>query len=452
MVDASNSAPIGPAPHERWQKIGAGAGALLAGRLVTAACGLIQLPLVFRHLGIEGTGLWLALTGLLWSLGILDCGLGFALQNRITQLVAVGRRDEVAVLTRRALRWLAAGALALLLIAGPVAAWGRWPDWLDVTDPALRHSLPAAVAIMGVTAAINLPLGLAPRLATALHGTWMSGLATALASVAGLAGVAAASRLGFSLPGFMVAGCILPLGANVGTWLLLLLRERWICRADAHAPMPDVSGLWRESGFFFMPQVGAIFSTSLVPMLIGLFAGSAAIAAFGVLQRFYGLALQLHNMVLLPSWPAYAQAAADGDGAFARRMFRTSWLVTAGAFMLPTLLLTPWMPALVRLWLGAQAPVIAPGLLWAVALWHLLHFSGQTVATALNGLGRIRAMAALVWAGIAISLGLCSLLGPRWGAIGVVIALGLPHALIGLPLTVCHANRSLRNISRPATA
>ncbi len=426
-----------------------GAGALLAGRVVTAACGLVQLPLVLRQLGIEGTGLWLALTGLLWSLGILDCGIGFAVQNRLTALTAAGRRGEAAALARRALRWLAVGALGVLIVAGPLARWGRWPDWLGVSDPALRQSLPAAFAVMAAAAAVNLPLGLAPRVATALHATWMPGLATAVASVAGLGGVAVAARLKFSLPGFVAMGSILPLGANAATWLLLLLGEGWICRPGARSAA-DLRGLGRESGLFLLPQVGAIFATSLVPMLVGFFAGSAAIAGVGVLQRFYGLALQLHSMVLLPSWPSYAQAAASGDGDFARRVFRASWLVTIGAFMLPLLLLTPWVPALVRLWLGPETPAISPALLWTVALWHLLNFPGQAIATALNGLGRPTVMAVLVWAGLISSLGLCWLLGPRWGAIGVVAALAIPQALLGLPVALHHANRELGLLPRAA--
>ena len=89
------------------------------------------------------------------------------------------------------------------------------------------------LALMGFTAlsvitghrdrgAINLPLSLAPRLATALHATWMPGVATAVASVAGLGGVAAAARLGWSLPAFVAMGCIRPLCANAATCVLLL--------------------------------------------------------------------------------------------------------------------------------------------------------------------------------------------------------------------------------------
>ena len=425
-----------------------GAGALLAGRVVTAACGLIQLPLVLRQLGIEGTGLWLALTGLLWSLGVLDCGLGFALQNRITTLMVANQREESAALARRVLRWLAAGALAVLLLSAPVAHWGRWADWLGVVDPSLRHTLPAAFTVMAAAGAINLPLSLAPRLATALHATWMPGVATAVASVAGLGGVAAAARLGWSLPAFVAMGCILPLGANAATWVLLLRSERWLCRPNAKVHSLNLRGLGKESGLFLLPQIGAIFATSLVPMLVGFFAGSVAIASVGVLQRFYGLTLQLHSMVLLPSWPSYAQAAASGDRDFARRIFRASWFVTAVAFMLPLLLLTPWVPELVRLWLGPKAPAFSQGLLWTVALWHLLNFPGQVIATALNGLGRPSVMAVLVWGGIGASLGLCWLLGVRWGAIGVVAALALPQALVGLPIAFRHVSRALHDIAQ----
>ncbi len=445
MGAASPSAPTFPAPPgQRWWQLGAGA--LLLGRLSAAACGLVQLPLALAHLGNPAFGLWLALAGLIWTLGILDCGLGFAVQNRITTLVAANRRAGASALVRRTLRWLLLGALAVLAIAAPLIAWGHWPDWFGVTDPTLRAATTPAVAIVFGAAALNLPLALATRLATALQEIWIIGLATALGSLLGLGAVAVAAVLGAGLPGFTLAACVLPLLPHVGVWWLLRRRHRWLFDA-AGATEPDTRGLARESGLFFMPQLGAAFMGSFVPTLVTVFATPAAVAAFAVPQRLYGLALQLHTMVLAPIWPAYAHAAATGDAAFARRTFRTSWAVTAAAFMLPTLLLTPLLPAIVRLWLGAQAPAIAPVLLWTLAAWNLCQFGGQATATVLNGTGRMQSLALLVWVGLAVNLSLAAVLGPRWGATGVVVALGTPYLLLNLPVTAWQARRALREIA-----
>ena len=97
-----------------WPRLGGGAAMLIAGRVTSAACGLIQVPFALAHLGNEAFGLWTALTGLLWSLGILDLGLGYALQNRLApppcqpsespaQTCALQARDHLLQSKRRAM-------------------------------------------------------------------------------------------------------------------------------------------------------------------------------------------------------------------------------------------------------------------------------------------------------------------------------------------------------------
>ena len=435
-------------PDLRWRRLGVGAGAMLAGRLMTAVCGLVQVPIAIAHLGPEAFGLWLAATGFVWTLCILDCGLGFAVQNRLAMLLGAGREAEAAALVRRTCRLLAMGAMIVVVVGLPVAIWGRWGAWFGVTDPALRAETHAIVAIAFAAAAINLPLAFAARVAAALQLMWLTGLWTAVASVFGLAAVAAAAWLKLPLAGFMLAACILPLAPHVGTWLHLRRHAAWL-RLRPTTP-PDMRGLGRASALFFMPQLGAAFIGSFVPTLVVFFAGPIAAGTFGVLQKLFGLALQLQNMALLPTWPVYTQTAALGDAAFMRRTFRATWTLTALAFILPTALLTPWVPAIVHLWLGAHAPAIAPALLWTMMGWYLLQYCGAPIAMLLNGVGRLEGLAVLGWVGLLLTLGLCTVLGSRWGATGVIVALAVPYALVNLPLTGWQACRALAAVAPPS--
>ncbi|HTZ20206.1 MAG TPA: hypothetical protein VMC06_04920 [Opitutaceae bacterium] len=447
-VAAPLASPPSVPPDLRWRRLGVGAGAMLAGRLTTAVCGLVQVPIALAHLGTEAFGLWLAATGFVWTLSILDCGLGFAVQNRLATLFGAGREAEAVALVRRTWQMLAVGAAIVATVGVPIAIWGRWDAWFGVTDPALRAQTHAAVAIAFTAAAVNLPLAFAARVAAALQLMWLTGLWTAVASVLGLAAVATAAWLGLPLAGFMVAACILPLAPHVGTWLHLRRRAAWLRRPTTTPP--DLRGLARASVLFFMPQLGAAFIGSFVPTLVVFFAGPIAAATYGVLQRLFGLALQLQNMALLPTWPVYTQAAAASDATFMRRAFRATWMLTALVFVLPTMLLTPWVPAVVRLWLGASAPAISPALLWTMLGWHLLQYCGAPIAMVLNGVGRVGGLAVFGWICLLITLGLCTILGPRWGAAGVIVALAVPYALINLPLTGWQARHALTAVAPPA--
>ena len=86
----------------RWRGLATGAGGMMTGRLVVAACGLVQVPIALASLGTRDFGIWLALVGLVWSLGFLDLGIGPATQNRLTALLALGRGAEAVELVREA--------------------------------------------------------------------------------------------------------------------------------------------------------------------------------------------------------------------------------------------------------------------------------------------------------------------------------------------------------------
>jgi O-antigen/teichoic acid export membrane protein len=446
-MGGATSASKSPAtnPDWRFRQMGTGAGALIAARIVAALCGMVQLPIVLAALGVEGLGVWLVLMGLLWSLAILDFGLGAAAQNQVTALIAEGRRSEAAAVLGRTRRQLLLVAGGVVIVGLPLALAGPWSEWLGITNPALEAATPAAVTIVLIAAAVAVPWSLASRTAAALQQTWIIGLWTMAGSVLGLGAIIVAARLQWTLAGFVAAGCILPVAPHVGTWLTLRRRESWL-RSAGEVP-PAASDAWRGGIFFFLPELGATILGAFVPLLVAIFAGPVGAAAFSVLQRLYGFAVQVQMTGLAATWPAYANAAATQDGDFARRTFRATWWITALGFVTPTLLLTPLMPTVVRWWLGADAPAIEPSLLWIMAAWHVLQFCGRPIAILLHGLGRMRGLTAAGWIGIAGALPLCAILGPRWGAAGVVVALAAPYLCLSLPITAWQAHQALAEIS-----
>lgn len=431
-----------------WRVLGNGAALLIAGRIVAAACGLAQVPIALGHLGAERFGVWIALNGLLWTLTGLDGGIGYALQNRIARLVAAHQEPAAAGWIRFGFRrlWLVAGVIA---IAGVLLiVLGSWPQWLGANRPDLAPEVVPAVAIAFGAAAVSVPLSLGLRLAAAAQQTWLTGLWTGLASIAGLLAVAGATALRLPLAGFMAASTLLPLATPVATWLHLRRRVPWL-RQSGPPPGSAVRGLARESAAFFVPQVGAAFIGAFVPTLMAFFAGPAAAAVYGVLQRLFGLLLQLQSLSLQPVWPAYTHAAARGDAPAARAIYRASMLGALGIVVLVVLGVTPFTREILRVWLGAGVPEFSDALLWCVVAWHVAQFLGQPPATLLNGTGRAGVVAIASAGCVLSSLALCAWLGPRWGALGVVAALTAPYVLLNLPLVTWQAGRTLATMGKP---
>jgi len=120
-----------------------------------------------------------------------------------------------------------------------------------------------------------------------------------------------------------------------------------------------------------------------------------------------------------------------------------TWLVTVAGFALPTLLLTPLVPAFVHVWLGDHAPALPISLLWALSGWHVLQYLGQPQAILLNGTGRLQRLVLLVWLCLSISLWLGQSWGQAWGAEGVILALAVPYALLNLPVITWEAAKAL---------
>lgn len=438
-------------PHSGWRRLGTSAAWLVGGRVVSAACGLLLVPIALAGLGTARFGVWIALTGLLWTFSSFDGGIGLALQNRLAASVAGGRRAEATGLVRLGRRWLWWLALGVGAIGAALIAWGSWDRWLGVDGGALASELKPALVVAFAGAALNLPLSLAPRVAAAVEQMWLTGLWTAVASLAGVAAAALAASLHRGLATFVGITAFTLLAPHVGTWIHLRRAEGWL--RERPPSEPDVHGLARTSLWFFLPQIGAAFAGTFVPTLVAFFAGPTAAGTFGVLQRLFGFAAQLQMMVLMPTWPAYTQAAARGDGVFLQRTFRASWWLTLLGFIGPTLLLAPWMPTVVQVWLGERAPEIPGPLLWTLVGWQVLQYCGQPIAMLLNGVGRMQSMAVLGWIGIGVTLSLCPWLGPQWGAAGVVAALIVPYALLNLPITFWSARRALDEAAlRPPAA
>lgn len=433
-----------PLPSRR--KLGTSAMILVASRIVTSACGLLQVPLALTYLDAESFGAWVACTGLLWTIGSVDFGLGFAVQNRMTALIALDRGAEAATLSRWTRKWFGRVALVLLAASPLVAFYGHWAHWFGIATPALAAQMPGAVGVVFVAAAINLPLSIHHREAAALQEPWISGLWSAVGSVCTLALVGLFVFTHAPLAAFVAASSVMLVGPSLATRLHLRWFAPWH-EADGQTEA-GVAGLTRESVLFFMPQLGAAFIGSFVPTLVALFAGPVAAMVYSVLQKIYGFVLQLLTLTLMPTWPAYGAAAARGAFTVARRTFRTAFVLALGGFALPTLLLTPWVPAVIQVWLGERAPVIPVTLLWLVASWNAIQMAGQPLAMLLNGLGRIATLTYAGLIGLGLTLALCRWWGPQWGAAGVVAALIAPYVLINLPVVGWQAVRALTGTPR----
>lgn len=131
----------------------------LAGRIVTAALGVLLIPVYVQVLGMESYAL-VGFFGILQSLfGLIDFGLGAAFSREIARLSVAGdsvqeQRDLLATLNT--IYWiLAAVSVAAIWLLAPTIAT-RWVN-ASVLEPAVIVS---SVRMMGIAIALHIPSAL----------------------------------------------------------------------------------------------------------------------------------------------------------------------------------------------------------------------------------------------------------------------------------------------------
>ncbi|MBI4621983.1 MAG: hypothetical protein HY736_02040 [Verrucomicrobia bacterium] len=175
--------------------------------------------------------------------------------------------------------------------------------------------------------------------------------------------------------------------------------------------------------------------------------GPIAAAAFNLLQRVYGLVVQMHWVALSALWPAYSEAHARGDHSWMRQAYRRSWQATLGLFVPAMPLLAVLMPWLVNLWVGKTPPALSPTLIWISGAWFALQLLGQPPAMLLIGLGRLRGLALYGTVNHGVSLAGMIVGGRHLGPPGAIAGMALGYALVGLPGTLLESRHARADLT-----
>lgn len=443
-----SSVSVTPTHRElRWQAVRKGAGFGVTARVVSVACALAQVPIALNYLGAEGFGLWMTLSSVAGLLALGDFGLSLGAK---TLLADVHGKDDLgtlhALLNACARRTLRLG-LVLTGLGLPLAWLVDWSQVLGVTSPALNLQLPWALTGLALIAGASLPANLGPVLAAAVQLTWLQHFAGAITSVIGLAAVVACAAL--QAPWLVLVLTTLAVPALVHFALGWTLRHRLRpSKATSSRPASAVpyDELWRLSRWFFVPQAGSLFALLSVPVAIAATGGPAAVTAFNLIQRIFGLAGQVHGIALAALWPAYSEAYARQDYAWMRQAYRRSWQATLALFVPGLVLLATATPWLVQIWIGHIPGGLTPLLIGTGAGWFILLMLGQPPAMLLNGLGRVRGVALYGTAGHVVSLAGMIIGGRLNGTPGVVIGMASGYLLVGLPCILIETARTLRGL------
>lgn len=406
---------------ERYRRVLLTGLAALAARGIGIAVSLISVPITLNYLGIERYGLWMTISSVLALLAFADLGLGNGLLNAVSK--ADGEDDIQAAQTSVSSAFFMFLAIGFVLAIGFLIVYPLvpWPRVFNVETPVAAKESGPAIAVFVFSFCINLPLGIAQR----VHMGYQEGYKNYLWQVAGnllaLGGVLLAVFLKAGLPWLVLAMSGGPALGAFFNWLFLFgVSKRWLFPKWRRVRWDVAHKLVNTGVWFFILQVLTVVGTASDNMVIAQVLGVSAVTVYAVTQKLFSMT-QVAQYFLTPLWPAFGEAMARSDHAWARRTLNRALILSLGIGLFTAVPLVIFGGVVVPWW--TQTDIVPSRLLLlGLGLHVLLGAYGGVMSTFLNS-GKLLSRQVVFFAIASISsLILKVVLTNTWGVPGVIWA------------------------------
>jgi O-antigen/teichoic acid export membrane protein len=369
-----------------------------------------SIHLTTHYLGDERFGVWAVFSSLVAMLSFADLGIGNALVNRIAAMRLSPDRDALTRAVSGGMSLLVIVGAAVAMLLWPLAGWLDWGSLLKLSSPLVAQEARSAAIVFALIFGVNLVANGFQKALIGQQRGFEAHLIALLAAVLACAALWLAAQQRADVPTLL--GATFGVQTAVSLLAAFRLRRRGQLRMAGliDAVRCERLPLMSVGALFFALQIGTMVGWGADALILGTVAGASQVAAFAITQRLFFLVTQPLAMLNAPLWAAYADAAAHSDGAFLKRTFTRSLIVSSLSAGALSLLLWLTAPALLP-WLTRDTVTIAPTLIALAAVWAVLESIGNALGIYLNGVGIVRQQLAVV----------------------------IPFCLIGVPLKICAA-------------
>lgn len=418
-----------------------GSVSLAMARGVSIFAGLATIPLLTRHLGASGFGIYATLTSLLAWLGLLQLGFGPTVINALSGKDLETRDAEGLVATAF---WLQLGITVVVVCVG-TGVW-HFLDWAALLNapPSEAPLINVSVLIVIFGVALRLPLSLGRPLLmvkgyTNTAGSWdtASALATLTALMVVVAlqlGLPAVLAVTVGVPAAMAGGAFLH--AVVGAPRLL---PRWSRFAWCTA-----KSLLRSASHFTVITIAAAVIAATDNFIIAATLGPERVTPYAVTLRLFQFTLIFGGVVLEAYWPRYRAAFVNGELIWLRTTHKRLRRLIMFLIGLTVLSMYAVGELLIRWWAG---PAAAPdsALIAALSLLAIAQAMVMADGRLLEAAGETAFYAKAGAANAVVNLTSSLVLVQLVGAPGVAIGTALGYAAV-IPAVRGRAKRVLRTL------
>jgi len=398
----------------------------LVARASSMLMAIVSVPLTLNYLGAERFGLWMTVTSVISMLTFADLGIGNGLLTVIAE--ASGRDDQIAIR-----RFVSSGFAILTLIATcilllffvivyPALDWARL---FNVVSPsAIAEAGPAIAALIACIVA-SISTLLVPRVQLALQHGFISNLFVTLGLFASLAAVWLVSVERGSVALLILAMSGTPVIASIINGLIFFNRNRQYRPSLSLVSKPAMRRILSTGVMFVVLQLSLALSFASDKLIIAHLLGATAVASYSVYERVFGVGTNLMLSMLVPIWPAYAEAWARKDRGWVKRALTRSLAISLAGSVVFAVSIIFFGSLIVSLWTRKDVSV-EPIVLYCLGAWCVIQCTVNALSMLLNGLHliRVQVTVSVLTASMAIPLKfvLIAHLGPAGGVLASSIA------------------------------
>jgi O-antigen/teichoic acid export membrane protein len=288
---------------------------------VSAAAGLISVPLTLGYLGKQQYGLWVALGSLLTWMALGDFGMARGLQNHLAEAYGHDDRDGAA-------RHMSTAFFALLTLAAiagvlfvPALYLVPWARLLRITEPALIGELRPALAALMLVFLAQFPLNVVSQAYAAFQRSHTANLFAMVGSGMSVVLLLVVIRLRLGLPWLIFAAS--------GSSIALSIVNFWYLARQMPQLRPRLSRVSRRtlrelieiSAPMLLFQIGSLFINEAQIILIARRINMAAVTDWSLFFRVFQVPVLIIAMIEAPYAPMLREAFVRGDSRWFRRTF-----------------------------------------------------------------------------------------------------------------------------------
>jgi O-antigen/teichoic acid export membrane protein len=389
---------------------------------------LVSVPLTVKYLGVERYGMWMTASSVIALLGFADLGMGNGLLNAISESDGKDDRINAQKYVSSAFYMLLAIATLILVLFGSLYPFVPWAHLFNVTSERAVGEAGPSMAIFIVSLACNMPLGIAQRVQMGYQEGFKTHLWGVAGSLLGFGGVLLAIYLEAGLPWLVLAMAGGPCFAMLLNWFELFCRSRsWLFPRWSAFDWVATKKIASTGMMFFILQIMTLIGSSSDNLVIAQVLGASAVSVYSVTQKLF-TATMISQYFIAPLWPAFGEALARNDYAWAKRTLNRALKLTCIAGLATALPLFLFGKQIILHWVGPQL-LPTTTLLAGFAVYVQLSGYGGVMSTYLN-CGYLVGRQTIFFSIASLSaFALKILLAYQWQAAGVIWATNICFGL-----------------------